>query len=171
MQPAAELKTESKNLQKNQLRNQKDQQRAAAEHLTWFSQEEQVAGGRSLRWATPLSLSEVHQSRQILARIGLNADVADTVAPTLHPAEVWALWLHARANDLRPAWIARQVFDPKRKCPRMAGIPAACEEAGRLLAALKGDVAIALLDLATSTEDWESAQAALAADPRTVGGR
>ena len=51
----------------------------------------------------------------------------------------------------------------------MAGIPAACEEAGRLLAALKGDVAIALLDLATSTEDWESAQAALAADPRTVG--
>ena len=105
----------------------------------------------------------------MLARISLNADIADAVAPTLHPVELWALWLHARANNLRPAWIARQVFDPKRKCPRMAGIPAACEEAGRLLAALSPDVAVAVLDIAIRLGDRESAQVALAADQRTAG--
>lgn len=172
MQPAAGLKTESKNLQKNQLRNQKEQQRAA-EHRNWFSQEEQVEGGRSLRWDTPLSSSEVHQSRQILARIGLNADVADTVAGTLHPAEIWALWLHARIAGLGIPWIAHQVYDTKRRHARMAGIPAPYEEAGRVLAALPPETTFLLLDVMVShgshAESIAASRAVLAADPRTAG--
>ncbi len=174
VQPAAGLKAESKNLQKNQQRNKKEQQHAvAAEQLDWFGREEQQGGGRSLRWDTQLSSLDVHQSRQILARIGLNADVADRVAGTVHPAEVWALWLHARAAGLGIAWIARQLYDPQRKQPRMAGIPGPCEAAGRLLAALPPDTVSHIIDIMihrrTDPEGLVASEAVLAADPHTVG--
>jgi hypothetical protein len=174
VQPAAGLKAESKNPQKNQRRKQKEQQRAAAAgQLDWFGREEQEGWGRSLRWDTPLSSLDVHKIRQILARIGINADVADRVAGTLHPAEVWALWLHARAAGLGIAWIARQLYDPQRKQPRMAGIPGPCEAAGRLLAALPPDIASLLIDImknhVTDPEGLVASQATLATDPRTVG--
>ena len=172
-QPTAGLKTESKNLQKNQQRKQKEQQPAAAKQLDWFGRDEQERGGRSLRWDTQLSSLDVHQSRQILARIGLNADVADRVAGTVHPAEVWALWLHARAAGLGIAWIARQLYDPQRKQPRMAGIPGPCEAAGRLLAALPPDTASIIIDITldqgTDPEGLVTAEVALATDPRSVG--
>lgn len=171
--PASPLNRDVKKGSKNPARSPKDQQQrggtAAAAHGDERGQREQERGGRSLRWDLPLTPRDVRQSRQVLARISLNADIADAVAPTLHPVELWALWLHARASNLRPAWIARQVFDPKRKCPRMAGIPAACEAAGRLLAALATDVAVAVLDVTIQSADRESAQTALAADPRTAG--
>ena len=174
VQPAAGLKMESKNLQKNQQRNKKEQQHAvAAEQLDWFGREEQQGEGRSLRWDTQLSSLDVHQSRQILARIGLNADVAEQVAGTLHPAEVWALWLHARAAGLGIAWIARQLYDPQRKQPHMAGIPGPCEAAGRLLAALPPDTVLTIIDImkdiGTDPEGLVRSEAALAADPRTIG--
>ncbi len=67
------------------------------------------SGGRSLRWDKPLTPAEVRQTRQMLSRIGLNADVADAVAPTLHPAEGWGLWLHARTAGLGLAWMGYEV--------------------------------------------------------------
>lgn len=172
-QETARPLTESKNLPKKQGRIQEQQQAVAAEQLEWFGREEQQGAGRSLRWDTQLSPLDVHHSRQILARIGLNADVADQVAQTLHPAEVWALWLHARAAGLGIAWIARQLYDPQRKQPRMAGIPGPCETAGRLLTALSPDTASTVIDIMVEQvrdrEGLVTSEAALAADPRTAG--
>lgn len=127
------------------------------------------SGGRSLRWDKPLTPAEVKQTRQMLSRIGLNADVADAVAPTLHPAEGWGLWLHARTAGLGLAWIAAQLFNAKSRTPRMAGIPGASEAAGRLLASLPAEAACALLDIMLQTRDREQAALMLVADARTTG--
>jgi hypothetical protein len=51
----------------------------------------------------------------------------------------------------------------------MAGIPVACEEAGRLLVGLTPDVAISILDITTGSIDRSAALAALAREPRTSG--
>jgi hypothetical protein len=51
----------------------------------------------------------------------------------------------------------------------MAGIPAPCEEAGRLLADVSIDIAIKLIDIIEKSGDLSVAQAALALDPRLVG--
>jgi len=170
-QEAANLNTDLKNLRKSPSRTGQEQQQktpvaVAAQQLGWIGREEATETGRSLRWDEPLSAAEVRQSRQALARIGLNADVADAVAPTLHPAEVWALWLHARSAGLGCGWIAAQIYDRQRRRPRMAGIPSSCDAVGRLLAALPPNAATIVIDTTDkhAPEELETAQAALAAD-------
>ena len=169
-QESARPLKESKNLPKNPGRRQQEQQQApaavAARQLGWIGREEQEETGHSLRWDRPLSSAEVRKSRQVLALIGLNADVADATAPTLHPAEVWALWLHARSARLGPAWIAAQVYDRRQRRPRLAGIPAQLEASGRLLDELPLSAAVAILDITDkyAPNDLQAAQSALAAD-------
>ena len=164
---------EVKNLRKNQPRKQQQQQRAAAAaaaQLGWIEQEDQspLEAGRSLRWDVPLSPAELRQTRQVLARIGLNADVADAVAPGLHPAECWALWLHARSSRLRPAWISTQLYDGRGKQPRMAGIPSQCETVGRLLAELPPALAELVIDITDRCcpDDVDVRWSAVQTDPR-----
>jgi hypothetical protein len=169
-QESARLKSELKTLRKNQLRRTKQQQQTpaavAARQLGWIEREEPEKAGRSLRLDEPFSATEARRSRQILARIGLNADVADATATTLHPAECWALWLHACSSGLGPAWIAAQIYDRRRREPRMAGIPAPCMAAGRLLNGLPPDTAATMVGMLDSNtpEAVSAVQAALAAD-------
>ena len=167
-QESARLKLEPKNRCKNQLRRTEEQQQepaAAVRQSGWIGREAHEKTGRSLRLDEPFSATEVRRSRQILARIGLNADVADATATTLHPAECWALWLHACSSGLGPAWIATQIYDRKRREPRMAGIPAPCMAAGRLLNELPLDTAATMVGMLDggAPEATNALQAALPA--------
>ncbi|GAC1543354.1 MAG: hypothetical protein NVS2B7_17060 [Herpetosiphon sp.] len=101
---------------------------------------------RSLRWHITLLPEEVAASHHILDRLGVNTSVATAAAPTLHPAEVWALGIYARAAHLPPAWIARQIYDASRQAPRAAELASRYDEAGRRLAALDMARAEAILD-------------------------
>ena len=103
--------------------------------------------GRSLRWNTPLGREEVARSRATLDRLGLSAAIVEAVAPTLHPAEVWSLWAYARGCHLAPAWIAKQIYDFKRKCARPSGLSSRYDDAGWKLASLDPAVAEQILDL------------------------
>ena len=150
------LKRETKkNVKNKQLRNKQQQYVAAVmsphdSGLAESNTQKPNQAGYSLRWETPFTPADVHQSRRVLAWIGINADVADAVAPTLHPAECWALWLHARASHLGTGWIAKQIYDPQQRRARIPGVPHAYDVPGRLLATLPLATAAALIDLALS---------------------
>ena len=135
-----------------------------------IGREQQQQTGHSQRWDLPLSADEVRKSRQLLALVGLNADVAEAAAPVLHPAEVWALWLHARSARLGPAWIAGQIYDRRLRRPRLAGIPAQLEAPGRLLDGLPLKSALTVLDITDTLapDGREAAHAALAAEPHCL---
>ncbi len=104
-------------------------------------------GSRSFRWGTPLDADEITQSREILHHIGVNADVAEAIAPSLHPAESWALWCYARGARLGPAWIASQCYDFVMRRPRPAGLAPRYDEAGRLLVVLPQAQAELVIDI------------------------
>jgi hypothetical protein len=94
-----------------------------------------------------LSTTEVSESRHLLDRCGLSRSVAEAAAPTLHPAEVWALWTYARAAHLGPAWIAKQVYQFAERRPRGADLSSRYDAVGRALAALEPGVAERVLDI------------------------
>lgn len=104
--------------------------------------------GRSLRWQTVLQPSEIDRSRDLLDRAGVHRHVAAEVAPTLAPAEVWALLAYARAAKLGAGWIASQVFDFAARTPRSADLSSRYDPLGRALAELAPDDATRVLDLA-----------------------
>jgi hypothetical protein len=85
----------------------------------------------------------------LLDRAGIHGNVAALVAPTIDPAEVWALRVYARAARLTPGWIATQVFQFDRGRPRAAELSGRYDAAGRLLADLDpqlGEAILALVD-------------------------
>ncbi|GAC1650313.1 MAG: hypothetical protein NVS4B8_24470 [Herpetosiphon sp.] len=145
------LKTELKNQPKKQSRTDQ-QQLPAAEGQDTALREPQLhqidrQPGHSLRWDIPISSAEIAQSRQVLDRAGLNANVVAAVAPTLHPAECWALRSYARGARLGPAWIASQVYDFSGKCPQPAYQSSSYDASARLLATLPLSLAETLLDI------------------------
>ncbi len=116
---------------------------------------EQVKG-QSLRLGQPLNDAMIARSRDVLARIGINADVADRVAAALAPEECWAIWLHARTAHLGPAWVATQIYDRRQRRPRLTGIARRFDAPGRLLALLPPPAAEALLDMVETHWPQES---------------
>lgn len=160
---ASGLNKVTKNLVKKQLRkDQEQQQPAVAEtqiaQIPGLAESDESVGGDSLRWGSVLSAADIIQSRQVLARIGINSDVADVVAATLHPAECWSLWTYARGARLGTAWIAKQIYDARRRMPRIAGIPGRYDQVGHLLAALPPAAAERMLDITEKCYPDEYAQ-------------
>ena len=149
----SQLKKEFKKRTKNVERGDQEQQQQAVAAVERDRPEESketskpsAVLGQSLRLGQPLANDMVARSRDVLARIGINADVADGAAPALAPEECWAIWLHARTARLGPAWVATQIYDRHRHQPRLAGIPRRYDAPGRLLAQLLPQAAEALLD-------------------------
>ncbi|MBA3947255.1 MAG: hypothetical protein H0X37_22185 [Herpetosiphonaceae bacterium] len=160
------LKAELKNLRKNPGRNQQEHQ-AVGGADTAPNVREQGSHvnhtGYSLRWETRLDADDIRHSRAVLDLVGLNANVAAAAAPTLHPAESWALLTYARGAGLGPGWVASQVYDFGRQQPQRAALARRYDAAGQALATLVPTVAEAVLDAAERCcpHDLPAAHAAL----------
>ena len=111
----------------------------------------------SLRLGDPLGLKEVTTTRRLLDQLGLHADVAAAVTPTLAPAEAWTLAAYARGARLGPGWIATQVFDFARRQARPMRLAGRYDAVGRSLAVLDPAAAEAVLAVVDrcSPDDWE----------------
>ncbi len=138
------LKLETKNQTRKQTKTEKKQSRgvggvSVATRPASDTSAEAGASGYSLRWKAPLDRDDIARSEHVLDRIGLNARVVQAVAPTLHPAECWALWCYARGAGLGTAWIASQCYDFEARRPREAGLARRFDDAGRALAMLADD--------------------------------
>ncbi len=152
MTSASGFKGDSKKNHKNKVPRIRQQQDVAAVEIHRHKGSKRALDvdpgpALSLRLGQPLDRGMIARSRDVLARIGVNADVADRAAPALAPEECWALWLHARAARLGPAWVATQIYDRHQRQPRLAGIPRRYDAPGRLLAQLPPLAAEALLDV------------------------
>lgn len=104
--------------------------------------------GYSLRWEHALSPEEVERSRRVLEAAGVGPPVRDRVAPSLHPAEAWALRAYATALGWRPALLIAQVYDKTtRGARRAAELTATHDAVGRELDALENATAEVVLRL------------------------
>ncbi len=111
----------------------------------------QSHSGWSLRWNQPLTKGEVQQSNTLLQCMGIDNPVRALIAPSLAPAEVWALHTYSVAKNWQPALLVSQVYDKASKQPQMAAfLHAQYDHVGRQLATLDPEVAATLLQLVSA---------------------